>query len=851
MRDQVRASANISIYSEDRSGRLAAQASAMPRLPDAVTDAIRFVRRDRHTALTTAAILAVGLGANIAIFAVAYGVMLRPLPLDDPKRVVVMWERAPAQATSVWEVSYRDFRDWQTQNTSFVKVAATGSINWSLSLIQLDGPVSLAFAAVSGTFFDVLGARPQLGRTLAEMDDLRTSARVAVISHATWRDHFGSRADIIGSRVMIDDGPAAAPVTIVGVMPAAFDYPRGASFWLPIVPTLARLSPGAGFDMLEARGLGILYVVGRLRPNVTVTQARADIDVIVDRLTRTSDVGAGRSSVVTPLNEQIFGQAGTALRLLIWGGGVVMLLTCANATALLLARFARDRRSLFIRHALGAGRSHLLRQSLSEGTALAMTALAGGLALAVWIVRLATRFAPETVPRVNEVALASPVVAAYALITSVTVALVCGVLPLGIVLGRTGIERSSVETTDTRTATLPIRNGLVVVQTALAVLLLIAALLTIRSFRAVRQVQLGFEPAGVITFNVSVPSRKYVKAAVNQQFYRQALDTVRQLPGVGAVAGVSLRPFAYGAIGSGVAVVVEGEDPRAPEAWRKHPTLSAESVTTDYFRVMGISLLQGRGFLDGDDGRGPGVVIVSLSAAKHLWPGQNPIGKRVFANYDRPPGDWQTVVGVVGDARYRGLAEESLDTLYKPYRQSEDGVQHFVVRPSGPAFAFVGGLRAAIHRVDPDASVDGVEPMAAVIDREIAPWRFQTFLFSALSGLALLIAMVGLYATLAQFVAERVREIGIRLALGARRIQIVIWLARRTAKLILIAIVLGLVAAAISSRAMAALLFGIHVADPFTYVGVSAIIAVSAAAGAWLPLRRATLFDPNDALREE
>ncbi|HEY7059220.1 MAG TPA: FtsX-like permease family protein, partial [Vicinamibacterales bacterium] len=604
-------------------------------------------------------------------------------------------------------------------------------------------------------------------------------------------------------------------------------------------------------DMLEARDLGILYVVGRLRPNITVSQARADLDVIVDRLTRTGAPGTGRSSVITPLEEQIFGQAGTALRILTWAGVIVLLLTCANATALLLARFARDRRSLFIRHTLGAERSHLLHQALSEGIALAVIALAGGLAFAVWIVGLATRLAPETVPRVNEVALASPVVGAYALVAGVTVALLCGVLPLAIVLRRTGIERSGAETTDTRTATLPIRNGLVVVQTALAVLLLITAVLTVRSFRAIRQVQLGFAPAGVVTFNVSAPSRKYPKGAVNQQFYRQALETVRQLPGVGTVAGVNLRPFAFGAIGSGVAVVLEGEDPRAREAWRKHPALNAESVTTDYFGVMHIPLLQGRGFTDGDDEKGSSVVIVSVSAANHLWPGQNPIGKRVFASYDRPTGDWQTVVGVVGDARYRGLTEQSLDTLYKPYLQSEDPVQHFVVRPSGPAFAFVGGLRAAVRRVDPEASVDGVESMAAVIDREIAPWRFETFLFSALSGLALLIAMVGLYATLAQYVAERVREIGIRLALGARRAQIVTWLAGRTARLMLIAVALGLLAATLSSRAMAALLFGVHPTDPVTYLGVAAIMIASAAAGAWLPLRRAMLLDPNDALRQE
>jgi putative ABC transport system permease protein len=822
----------------------------MTPLARPIVDGARFFRRNRRTAIGAAAMLAVGLGANIAIFAVGYAVLLRPLPIADPDRVVVMWEHAPTQATGVWEVSFRDFRDWQTQNSSFSELAATGSINWPLRLIEADGPVPLTFAAVSGTFFDLLRVRPQLGRVLTPSDDERGSTRVAVISDATWRDRFGSDPNVIGTTMSIDDGAGIAPVTIAGVMPRDFDYPRGADVWLPIVPTLARQSPGAGFDMLEERRFGILFVVGRLRDGVSLDRARADMDAVVGRLTKAGRDDAGRTGVLTPLPEFLFGQAGTALRFLIAGAVLVLLLTCANAIALLLARFAHDRRSLFIRRALGAEGRHLFAQGIAEAAALTTAALAGGFFCAFWVTRIARALAPDTVPRMHDATLAAPAVVAYAAAAAVFVALACGILPLWIALRQPAVQAPAA-TTDTRTSTLRVRYGLVVGQAALAVALLVVAGLTLRSFAAVRNVFLGFNPDNVVTFDVSAPSKTYSDAALNPQFYRAALDNVRQLPGVGAVAGVSLRPFEFGAIGSGVAIVLEGEDPKAPDAWRTHPALNSESVTEDYFRVMGIPLLQGRPFTSADRPGAPAVVIVSHSAAERLWPGQGPIGKKIFASYDRPPGDWQTVVGVVGDARYRGLGEKSFETLYKPYLQSTDAVQHFVVRPGGPIAAFVGGLRSAIRQVHPQAIVDKVRPMTAVVDREIEPWRFQTYVFTALSVVALLIALSGVFATLAQHVAEQTREIGIRLALGARRAQIVRWLGGRTARLIVAAAVLGVSAALLSSRVLEALLFGVDAVDPVSYGAAIVIVMCGAALGAWLPLRRATLLDPNDALRQE
>src|SRR5215203_1860300 len=813
--------------------------------------AFRFFRRDVNTASPAAAILALGLGANVAMFAVGYAVLYRPLPVNDQDELVVIWEQAPRQATSVWEVSFRDFRDWQSQNASFSGLAATGSINWPLRLIQHDGPVPLTFSAVSGTFFDVLGARAALGRVLTASDDTRASAHVAVISNKVWRDQFGSSESVVGTRATIDDGAGITPVTIVGVMPAGFDYPRGASFWIPIVPTLARQSVDAGYDMLEARNLGILYIIGRLWPGVSVKQAAADMDVIVDRLTRTTKPGTGRWSVITPLPVYIFGQAGTALRPLLAAGVLVLVLTCANAISLLLARLTRHRHRLFIRIALGAGRSHLMRQALVEGATLAAVALGGGLIVAFAVVRAATVLAPEDVPRISDASILSPIVGAYAFASCAVVGLSCGVIPLLVVLRTTGLEYLAQRTADTRASTLPVRYGLVVAQTALAVVLLIAAGLTARSFQAVRQVQLGFDPSGLITFDVLAPSRKYPKSELNNRFYRAALDRVRQLPGVDDAAAVNLRPFEYGAIGSGAAIVLEGEDPRAPDAWRQHPALNSEAVTPEYFRVMGIPVIQGRAFSEADRPNAPAVVIVSATAAIRLWPGQNPIGKRLFASYDRPPGDWQTVVGIVGDARYRGLSEKSLETLYKPYLQSEDPVQHFVVRPAGPALGFVGGLRAAIRGVDRDAGVDAIRPMRAVIDREIAPWRFQGLLFFALAVLAVVIAAFGLYATLAQQVAEQAREIGIRLALGARTNHILQWFGAPLVRLIVAAIALGVLGAAVSAHGLSALLFGVAAADPATYGIVCVVVFVTAAAGACLPLRRATRLDPIETLRRE
>ncbi len=821
----------------------------MSLLRESVAHGFRFFRRDGSVAIPAAGILALGLGANIAIFAVAYSVLLRPLPVADQQSLVIMWERAEKQSVSVWEVSYRDFRDWESQNRSFTELAATGSVNWSARLMQKDGPVIVPFAAVSGGFFDVLGARPELGRGLTRADDDRSGPAVAVLSDSTWRRQFGSDPGVIGRTAMIDDGGGMRATTVVGVMPADFDYPRGAALWLPIAPTLARLSVGAGFDMLEERGLGILYVLGRLRSSVSLVQARADMDAIVGRLTGSGKPGTGRSIVVTQLADHIFGQTRPALLLLIGAAALVLLLTCANVIGLLLARLSAKRRELAIQIALGAERSHLMRQAAAEGAALVAVGMAGAVVLALWCVPFLTALTPTSVPRLNEVTLRTPALTAFALGAGALAALACGVVPLLIVLRRTPSSLVALDETMSRTPTLRVRNGLLVVQTALAVVLLVAATLTVRSSHAIQHVHLGFDPADLVTFDVLAPAGKYGKSQ-NSRFYRHAIERVRRLPGVSAVSAIYLRPFEFGPIGSGAAVVLEGQSPSDRDAARKNPTLNAEAVTPDYLSMMRIPVLRGRAFSEHDTEQSPPVVIVSLSAARRLWPGQDPIGKRLMASYDRPKGDWQTVVGVVGDARYRGLTEATFD-VYKPYLQSEDAVKHFIVKASGNPANLLRRLRREIRSVDPSAVVDAIRPMQQVVDSQVAPWRFAALLFSLLAALALVVAVVGVYALLAQHVAERTREIGIRMALGARHKQIVGFFAVRMSRVVAAGLLAGVITTLIAGRSMNALLFGVTPTDALTYGTVCVLLLIAATVGAYHPIRVATAVDPIIALRQE
>jgi len=725
-------------------------------LPRSLLYGLRFLRRNISLTVPAISILALGLGANVAIFAVTYAVLLRPLPFPDQQALVIMWERDERRNQPVWEVSYRNFVIWESQNTSFSHLAALGSLSWSLRLMQKDGPMTLPFAAVSGSFFDLFRTGAALGRGLTRADDQRSSPAVAVLSHSAWRNQFGSDPNVIGRSAMIDPGTGLRAFTVVGVMPPEFDFPRGAAAWLPLAPVLAGFSAQSGFDTLEARDFGVLYVLGRLKTGANADQARAELGAIVGRLTGTREAGTGRSGVMTPLPDHMFGQVRPVLLLLTGAALLVLLLTCANVVGLLLAHLSANGRTLAIQIALGAERSHLMRQTLAEAAALVVSGVAAAVVLASWSIPILIALAPENVPRLNEVTFRTPVLIGLLPAAVTVITLLCGVLPLIILLRRTHAELLRPDAMGP-TTTLGVRNGLLVFQTALAVVLLVASTLTVRSFSVIQRLDLGFNPSGLITFDVLPPAGKYAKEQTNGRFYREVIEGLRTVPGVSSVAALYLRPFEFGPIGSDAAVILEGQSPKDREAWRRNPTLNAEAVTPDYFRVMQIPLLQGRAFSDSDSADSAPVVVVSLSAARRLWPGENPIGNRLLASYDSPKGSWQTVIGVVGDVRYRGLTQVTSD-LYKPYLQSEDAVKHFMVTSSVDMSELIGRIRSTIRSVDPSAAVDAIRPMNDAIDRQVAPWRFTAILFSLLAALALVVAMIGLYALLARQVVERTRE---------------------------------------------------------------------------------------------
>ena len=811
----------------------------------AIRHAVRFLQRSPAFSVPAVVILALGIGANAAVFAVAWAVLLRPLPFLDQHALVVMWDRDDRRSP-VWEVSYRNFADRRAQNGSFTDLAATGSTNWSLRLARAEGPTVLPFAAVSGSFFDVLGVRPLLGRSFVPADATPSSAPVVILSEGTWRALFGSDPQAIGRSAAINAGTGTQAFTIVGVMPAEVDYPRGAAAWIPLEPLLAGFSRQAGFDLLESRDFGVLYIVGRLKRGVDAAAARAEMDQIVAR--QGGSDSTGRRAVVTPIAEQLFGPVRPALRLLVAAALLVLTLACANVVGLLLARLAADRRRLAIQIAIGARRSHLLKQSFADAAALTACGAIAAAAVASWGVPLLVAMAPADVPRLADVTLRQPAVIAFLLAMVTATALVCGAAPLFVILRQRDVCVLRPAASGPA-STLRARSTLVALQTAAAFVLLVAAGVTVQSFRDVRQIDPGFNAERLVTFNVSAPDDKYPKGAVNARFVRPALDAVRSLRGIRAAAAVSLRPFELGPIGADVAVLLEGQSPEDRGASRKNPTLNSEVVTPGFFEVMQIPVLEGRGFTEHDSADAPAVAVVGRSAARALWPGETAIGKRVLIS-DDAPGGWRTVVGVVGGVLYRGLQAPRLD-IYTPYLQSDRAAGHFMVKAAGDPAVFLDALAPAIRAVDPGAAVDGIVPMHAVIARQTAPWRFAATLFSMLSALGLAIAIVGLYALVARQVAERTREIGIRVALGARRRQIVTVFLSRLAWVVGAGIAAGAAGGLLGTQALDSLAFGSRGTNLYSYAGVVLVLLGAAAAGTYWPLRRATAVDPLVALKEE
>ena len=814
--------------------------------------ALRNLRQGGWLLAVVVVMLAVAIGTVTAIFSIAHAVLLRPLPVDDPDRVVLLWGRDDARSQSVVEVSLSDLRAWRAAQKSLSAIELFGSVNWGALHVTAPGePFRATVNAVSAGFFDVLGARPALGRTFRQGDDQPNAAPTVVLSGDLWRHRFSSDPTVIGRTLTVGEGKHASPFEVIGVMPPDFRIPAGAEVWIALGPALGAAAQGHDWSAASVRAM---YALGRLHRGATVEGVVAELSTIA----RNEERKHGRSDsamvvVATPLRSHLLGAARPALLAIAGASAALLLIACANAAGLLLVQNTSRRRAIAIRLALGARRRQIVHQLLRESLLLSLAAGAFGVALAYGAFDAIVALAPIEVPRLQDAAIDARALL-FALAVCITTAVVVGLLPAW---QHSAVNPMAALNQRSRSGTMApssarARKVLVAAQLAAAVVLLTAAGLFTRSFVSLLRLDLGFDPERVLTFDIGAPDSKSDTKERQWALVDAVLERAMQTPGAVSAGAVYLRPFAHGVIGMDSNVLVEGQPPTM-ESQSRNPILNWEVATPHYFHTMNIRLLQGRVFNDRDTQKAPPVVVVSQSLAARLWPGRDAIGRRLRAY--GAPGDeshpeWQTVVGVVEDARYREVETPRFD-LYLPYRQAPNAVQHFMLRLSGDPMAAAPALKAAIASIDPALTVDHVASMEQIVARAFAPWRFSTVVVSMLSLMALTFAAVGLAALIAHAVTQRTREIAVRVTLGAQRRDVVALLVKEGFWMAFGGLAVGMLTAWTLRRSVSSMLFGVSPEDGVTFAGVTLLLAVVSLLAAYLPARRAARIDPAVALRRE
>ena len=677
-----------------------------------------------------------------------------------------------------------------------------------------------------------------------------------VISHGLWTRRFGGSPAIVGQAVRVQLQAEKPPVamTIAGVMPAAFDYPRGADAWVPAKPLVRMFSGGVfGGPDNATRYLRVFYALGRLRSGVPIDRAREEITRVMRSADRKDGPEAPERLVVTPIADHLIGPAGPVLRTLLAGAALMLLIACANVAGLQVSRAARRERAFAIRSALGASGRRLAIQVLTESALITAAALAGAAVVAYVTMRALLWLAPAGVPRLDQVALLDAGVIGFgAAVTFVTVALsaLWPVLVARRVDAATVLAQSSPRTLDPRGRR--IQRGIVVAQIAVALTLLVGTVLFLRTVRGLDRTVLGFDAERLLAFTVSAD---IADAARWNTFYDQVLRRVQASPHVVSAGGVMLRPLS-GPIGWDNQPFYPGQVASDPKTWGLNAHVNFEVVTPEYFSTMGIRLVRGRLFTDRDTSTSPGVILVSETAARRIWPGKDPLGQQLHeVTYVRTvkegaPPIWQTVVGVVADVRYRGLNDVRLD-MYAPATQSQNRVQHLMVRTDGDTASAVAAVRAAVREADPKATTSDAVVMRDIVAAESAPWRFLTQVFVAFASLAALLATVGLGAVVALDVTARRRELAIRAALGADGPRLRRLVFGDAARLIAVGVAAGLAIALILGRSVAHVLIGVAPHDSWALASAAAIAITAGVVATWMPARRAARTDPIEALKAE
>jgi putative ABC transport system permease protein len=805
--------------------------------------AIRQLRKSPGFTAIAVITLALGIGANAAIFSVVNGALLRPLAFREPSRLVHVWHVPPAKSFPgmlTFAVSAANYLDWQSQNQVFENMAIYAYHGFTLT--GSEKPEQLDASAVSSGFFETLGVQPMLGRVFSPQEDQPGRSNVVVCSYRFWQDHLGSNADIVGHNINID----GQSFLVAGVMPPSFRYPDFAQVWTPMAWT----------DKERAvRGEHHYAVVARLKSGIALKQAQAAMNTISSRLEQLfPDDDRGWGAIVVPLHDDLVSDVRPALLVLLGAVAFVLLIACVNVANLALAKTLSRRKEIAIRTALGASSARVLRQLLAETVLLALAGGVVGLTYAHFGVRLIMAFLADKLPRSIEVGLDLRVLGFTALI-SILSGIIAGVLP-ALRLTRADINQAlkqGLGRTDSDSGGHHTRGILVVAEVALSLVLLIGAGLMIRSFQQLQSVNPGFESRGVLTMTAAVSRAKFLLPAQQINFFEQVLERVRTLPGVESAGVIDDIPL--NGNGSHQPIAIEGH-PVA--ALSDQPEVDVRLISSGYMSAMHVPILLGRDFGDTDIAGRPAAILVSASLAQHFWPGEEPIGKRLTLTFF--PDVVREVVGVVGDVKLDGLDQARPSTiLYMPLGQASTpargGWNSFpmtlVVRSATNPTGIASAVANAVHEVDPEIPVREISTMDDLVTNSMSQQRFNMLLLGAFAGLALLLAAIGIYSVLSYSVKRRVQEIGIRLALGARIGQVLRMVIIEGMKPTLLGVVIGTVGALAMGHVLSSLIYGVKPTDPFTFLVVAVLLAAIALLASIIPAYRAARVDPMVALRYE
>jgi putative ABC transport system permease protein len=791
----------------------------------------------KNAGFTTIAVLtlALGIGANTAIFSVIQAVLLRPLPYDNPDRIVMLVESNPGKGFPRFSVSPPNYVDWRNQASAFQSMASVSRGDFTYT--GGAEPERLGGANVAAPFFSVMGVKPLIGRTFLPEDDVVGRAGVVVLSYGLWAQRFGSDPQVIGKSLTLD----GRPYRVVGVMQNGFQYPRGADLWVPSEFDQQSLGPGA-------RGAHYIRVLARLKSGVSIDQAQAEMASLSQRLEQQyPKTNSGWTSTVISLNEITVGAIRPTLLVLFGAVGFLLLIACANVANLLLARAAGRQREIAVRFSLGASRLRIARQLLTESILLSAIAAACGLLLAEWAVRALRTLPPSNLPRAATIGLDLPVLGFAAAIAIVT-GLLFGVAPALQVTRSAPAETLKEGGRSSTAGRQGVRSALVVLETTLALMLLIGSGLLWKSFVRLQTVDPGFQYKNVLTAGVALPESKYSTGVPQIQFVDQLLERLQSVQGVREAAAASGNPMEESNLDFAFATrELQALSPA------DQPSAGYYVVSPNYFHILGIPLLVGRYFAQEDSIGTPRVAIISQSVAERFFHDKSPIGQTIFIGAGAPTEKplWREIVGVVGDVKDDGLGEAATMTVYEPVRQiGWRDLRVFVRSDSNPS-RFVGALRSQVLAIDKDQPVADIFTGDELISQAITQPQLRTLLLSLFAGLALLLASLGIYGVMSNTVAQRTHEIGVRMALGAGQSSVLRLVLGNGMRLTLLGIVLGTAGAFALTRLMKGFLFHVTPTDPATFVEVALFLFLVALLASYIPARRATRVDPVIALRYE